>query len=202
MKIKWILFVPAFFVSQVIASDILKWYEEDQAVRTHIRTLPKDEVKKYINEVMLPGDQVRLVQVEKLLISSQELSADEYFAAAMIMQHGSEPRHYEKAMELSRKSSSIDPDNKNARWLSCASEDRYLIKIGKSQVWGTQLKRKMNTSETHEIYYLVNFDKNARPDKQRIQCGLPSLSEIESKLEKMAKLKNRNKQYSLWKTGP
>ena len=59
----------------------------------------------------------------------------------------------------------------------------------------------MNSTETFEIYYLVNFDKTARPDKERTKCGIPTLSEIESRLDKMAKLESRNKQYSLWKTG-
>jgi hypothetical protein len=201
VKLKWILLVSTLFVSQVIANDVLKLYEEDQAIRTNLRSLPNDEVKKYINEVMLPGDKVRLKEIERILKSSEKLSSDEYFAVAMIMQHGSEPSHYQKAMELAKKSASLDPSNKNANWLSCAAEDRYLLKIGKHQVWGTQLKRKMNLAGKYEIYYLVDFDKSARPDQQRKKCGIPLLSEIESRLERMAKLTNRNKQYSLWKTG-
>tara|TARA_Y100000588_G_C13828334_1_gene742474 strand:+ start:100 stop:693 length:594 start_codon:yes stop_codon:yes gene_type:complete len=191
----------AFFVSQVNAIDVIALYKEDQAVRTHLRSLPKNEVRKYITEVMLPGDKARLSQVENLLSGTDSLSSEEYFAAAMIMQHGSEPKHYKMAMELSKKSASLDPNNKNANWLSCAAEDRYLLKVGKPQVWGTQLDRKMNDAGTHEIYYLENFNKSARPDDQRKLCGIPTLAEIESRLERMAKLTNRNKQYSLWKTG-
>jgi len=201
VKIKWIFLISAFFVSQTFASELLKIYEEDQAVRTHLRTLPKNEVRKYITEVMVPKDKIRLAQVESILKTHKKLSSKEYFAAAMIMQHGSEPEHYQLAMDLSKKSASLDPKNRNASWLACAAEDRYLIKIGKKQVWGTQLKRKMNSTKTFEIYYLVNFDKTARPDKERTKCGIPALSEMEFRLEKMAKLENRNKQYSLWKTG-
>ncbi len=201
MNFKWIFIATVFFVSQVSAIDVIALYKEDQGVRTHLRSLPKNEVRKYITEVMLPGDKARLSQVESLLNSTDSLSSEEYFAAAMIMQHGSEPKHYKMAMELSKKSASLDPNNKNANWLSCAAEDRYLLKVGKSQVWGTQLDRKMNAEGTHEIYYLENFNKKARPDEQRKLCGIPTLAEIESRLEKMAKLTNRNKQYSLWKTG-
>ncbi|MEP1555030.1 hypothetical protein [Paraglaciecola sp.] len=201
MNKKWILFASAFFIAQVNASDLIKLYEEDQAVRTHLRTLPNSEVKKYITEIMLPGDKARLSQIERILETAENLSSQEYFAAAMIMQHGSELSHYKKAMELSQTSVSLDPSNTNASWLSCAAEDRYLLKLGKPQIWGTQLKRKMNAAGTHKIYYLENFDKDARPDEQRKVCGIPVLSEIESRLEKMANLKNRNKQYSLWKTG-
>ncbi len=201
MNLKWMFITSAFFVSQVNAIDVIALYKEDQAVRTHLRSLPKNEVRKYITEVMLPGDKARLSQVENLLSGTDSLSSEEYFAAAMIMQHGSEPKHYKMAMELSKKSASLDPNNKNANWLSCAAEDRYLLKVGKPQVWGTQLDRKMNDAGTHEIYYLENFNKSARPDDQRKLCGIPTLAEIESRLERMAKLTNRNKQYSLWKTG-
>jgi hypothetical protein len=201
VKFRWIFFTSAFFVSQLNASELIKLYEDDQAVRTHLKTLPKSEIKKYINEVMLPSDEDRLSKVESILKANENLSSEEYFAAAMIMQHGSEPIHYKRAMELSQKAVAINPANKNASWLSCAAEDRYLIKIGKPQVWGTQLKRKMNATGTYEIYYLVNFDKNARPDEQRKMCGIPTLTEIESRLDRMAKLESRNKQYSLWKTG-
>jgi len=201
VKIKWVLLASSFFASQVIASDLLELYSEDQAVRTHLRTLAKSEVKKYITEVMLPGDKIRMSQAEDILKSSKNLSSEEYFAAAMIMQHGAEPIHYKKAMEYSIKSLQLDPENKNASWLSCAAEDRYLLKVGKPQIWGTQLNRKINSLGTYEVYYLENFDKNARLDAQRIKCGIPRLSEIEARLASMTKLSNRNEQYRLWKTG-
>ncbi len=188
-------------MSQVMATDLLKLYEEDQAARTHLQKLPENEIRKFITEVMVPGDKIRLAQVEDVLKISENLSSAEYLAAAVIMQHGSEPDHYKKAMELAQKAVSLDPANKDASWLSCAAEDRYLMKIGKPQVWGTQLDLKMNNSGTHQIHYLDNFDKKARTDEQRKKCGLPSLVEIEEKLAKMAKLESRNEQYKLWKSG-
>lgn len=201
MKLKWILLASALFATQGIASDLVELYKQDQAVRAHLQTLPKGEFERYIAEVMLPGDKIRMSKVEEILRTSKNLSSEEYFAAAMIMQHGSTPSHYKKAMELSQKAVQLDPNNKNASWLSCAAEDRYLKNIGKPQVWGTQLSRKMNSSGTYEIYYLENFDKHARSDEERVKCGIPTLSGIKSKLERMAKLEDRNAQYRLWKSG-
>jgi len=201
VKVKVLLFIPTLFMNQVMATDLLKLYEEDQAARTHLQSLPEHEVRKFITEVMLPADKIRLAQVEEKLNMSETLSSREYLAAAVIMQHGSEPAHYKKAMELSQKAVALDPANKDASWLSCAAEDRYLMKIGQPQVWGTQLDRKMNNTGTYEIHYLDNFDKTARTDEQRKKCGIPSLAEMESKLEKMAKLESRSAQYKLWKTG-
>ncbi len=201
MKTKWILLASILVVSQAPASNLLTLLEEDQAVRNHLQTLPAEQMLNYMNEVILPGDKIRLEQVKDILKSSANLSSEELYAAAMIMQHGGEAKHYKLAMELSQKSATLNPDNKNASWLSCAAEDRYLLNVGESQVWGTQLRMKMNLAGTFQIYRLENFDKNARTDEQRSKCGIPTLAEIESRLERMSKLKNRNAQYRLWKTG-
>lgn len=120
-----------FFICQLNASDLLELYKEDQAVRSQLKLLSHKEVKKYIIEVMLPGDKIRLSKVQGLLNTSENLSSEEYFAAAMIMQHGSEPKHYKMAMELSRKSATLNQNYKSAHWLSFAAEDRYHLKMGK-----------------------------------------------------------------------
>lgn len=201
VKIKFLVLLSSIFIADVMATDLLKLYEEDQAARAHLQQLPENEVKKFITEVMVPEDNIRLAQVEEMLKTSKNLSSGEYLAAAVIMQHGAEPAHYKKAMELSQKAVELDPENKDATWLSCAAEDRYLMKIGKAQVWGTQLDLKINNLGTYQIHYLDNFDKTARTDEQREKCGLPTLAEIEAKLENMAKLESRNEQYKLWKRG-
>lgn len=71
------LFV-ALFITQANATDLTDLYKEDQAVRSHLRTLPENEVRKYITEVMLPGDKVRMAQVETILASniSQQYSTN------------------------------------------------------------------------------------------------------------------------------
>lgn len=196
-----IIFLSLFFFSNANAQSLLEMLDEDQAVRTKLRELPREQIKKYIDEVMLPGDKLRLEKTEEILASGSVLSAEELLAAAFIMQHGSYEKHYKSAMELARKSSELDPSNSDAVWLSSAAEDRYLLKIDKSQVWGTQLKRKIKSSGTYQIYYLENFDKSAKTDKQRLERGLPTLGELESRLLRMEKEQDRNKQYSIWKTG-
>lgn len=150
---------------------------------------------------MLPGDKLRLEKTEKILASDKTLTTQEVLAAAFIMQHGSEVKHYRMAMELALQSFELDPNNLDAIWLASAAQDRYLLKINEPQVWGTQLKRKMNVSGTYQIYYLENFDKSIKTDKQRQSRGLPSLAELESRLSRMEAQSDRAKQYSIWKTG-
>jgi len=177
------------------ASELAELAKADQAARTG-----KDPSK--INWTLVAQqDEERRGKVLKILASDQDLSANDYFYAALIMQHGSKPSDYKKAMELAQQSIKIDPSHAKAKWLACASEDRYLIKIGEPQVWGTQLKRKLNVDKSFDVYYLVNFDKSARLDSARVNCGLPSLHEMEIRFEIMAKLPSRNEQYKVWKNG-
>lgn len=192
----------AMFVSlHTNAQSLTDMLKEDQAVRAKLRELPREQVKAYIDEIMLPGDKIRLEKTEKILNAGHQLSAEELLAAAFIMQHGSQTKHFKLAMELALQSLELDPTNEDAMWLSCASEDRYRLKVDRPQVWGTQLKRKMNSENTHQIYYLENFDRTVKTDEQRLKRGLTTLNEIESRLSRMAKESERAKQYSIWKTG-
>jgi len=69
----------------------------------------------------------------------QSLSAQDVFHLAFLFQHGQIPEDYNKANILA-----LDAENRgveDAKWLSAAAEDRYLVSLGKSQKWGTQFVR-------------------------------------------------------------
>ena len=188
-----------FFLFSISASELTDLLEQDQTVREKLRTLPRQEIKTYIDNVMLKGDESRRLHVEEILVSDQTFSSDDYFAAAMIMQHGSEAEHFKRATQLAQMAVKADPSNNDARWLACASEDRYLQKIGKYQVWGTQIKRKKHDSKDYDVYYQPDFDSSVKSDLQRENCNLPPLDEIKSRLQKMATISDKSTQYSIWK---
>jgi hypothetical protein len=178
-----------------MASQLEALYQADQAARVgkNPATINWVEVSKQ--------DAIRRQQVRKILDNGDDFTANEYFSAALVMQHGSEPADFKQAMVLAQKAAKIDPSHNRAKWLACAAEDRYLIKLGKSQVWGTQLRRKPYPNKGYDIYYLIDFDKSARADSLRQQgCGLPSIKQMEQKLKTMAKMPKRNDQYQHWKS--
>ena len=181
------------------ASELLTLLAEDQKAREPIYTLPRDEVKAYIQNVMLPGDKVRREEVIKLMASKPSLNADEYFAAAMIMQHGYSAEDAKNAMQYAINAIEKDSSHEQAKWLKCASEDRYLQRSGKAQVWGTQLSRKKHPTADYDILYPANFDRTQKTDKQREGCNLPSYAEIDHRLIEMASVSKRSEQMKIWK---
>ena len=56
----------------------------------------------------------------------------------MLFQHGLSSEDYKIAFELTNEA--VKQGNEDAKWLSAAAEDRYLLSINKKQKWGTQFK--------------------------------------------------------------
>ena len=196
MKLSWVLVIIGGLYSGLgAASQLEDLYQADQAARQG-----KDPAT--INwDVVAKQDAVRRQQVRDILASGKAFSANEYFSAALIMQHGYEPEDFQQAMTLAQQAVKQDPKHQQAKWLSCSAQDRYLLKIGKPQIWGTNIRRKPHPSKEYDIYYLPDFDKSARSDHQRQNdCVLPSLKVIEQKLVEMADMPTRNAQYKHWKS--
>jgi hypothetical protein len=152
--------------------ELYKIYNEDQGDRQ----TPKIDWEK-VNK----SDQIRRARVTELVNDQQLSHSDDYYHAAMIFQHGDSSDNYKKAYELSKKSAKLDSSNKKAKWLACASEDRYLQKIGKPQIWGTQYQRvDMNSPWT-----LEPFDRTIKTDKDRVLWGVRTISESSDRLKTM-----------------
>ena len=62
---------------------------------------------------------------------------DFYFASVVLM-HSSDPGHIKLAEEFAGLALQGDETVDDARFIRCAAEDRYLVLMGKPQVWGTQ----------------------------------------------------------------
>lgn len=71
-----------------------------------------------------------------MLNAGEVRTATDYFHAALIFQHGADPEDYLLAHVLAV--NSVILGNRDARWLAAATLDRYLNRIGKPQVFGTQ----------------------------------------------------------------
>ena len=105
-------------------------------------------------------------------------TAKDYFRAAMIFQHGGDSSSYRRAHDLAKKAAELDPSLPNAEWLSAASWDRYLLSVGKPQIYGTQYLILKGT------WYVQPFDTTQVTDKERRQLGVRTLGEIRARLRK------------------
>jgi hypothetical protein len=112
--------------------------------------------------VVQPRDEARLRRVEEILAAGGAITADDYYRAAMVFQHGGERERVLRAHELARQAVALDATHKEARWLCCASEDRVLVKEGRPQRWGTQFEHVAGEWRVHPVDGSVDDDERAR----------------------------------------
>lgn len=150
-------------------------YDEDQKDRTE-RLWEKDP------ELMAERDLSRLRKVLELVENDQLVKPSDFLHAAMILQHGSETRHYELAHELAQKAADQgyvpEVGEVNPLWLAAAAKDRSLMSQGKPQLYGTQSKR--DTMEGP--WYLYQVDPSIT-DEERARFHVRPLSELAKRVE-------------------
>jgi hypothetical protein len=81
-------------------------------------------------------DEQRRKDLRHLLAAGEVRTGNDYYHAAMIFQHGQNPDDYLLAHVLAM--DAVAQGSKEARWLSAATLDRYLLSIWQPQVFGTQ----------------------------------------------------------------
>ena len=135
-------------------------YEADQKDRENWRNGVKWEAVK-------PRDDARRARIRELSVKGLLKTAGDYFHAAMIFQHGNKPEDFEIAMSLVKKSMKLGSED--GKQLLPKAEDRYLLSIGKAQIWGTQYAK----DGSGKLWKLAEpFDKNAKADEERKEFGV------------------------------
>jgi hypothetical protein len=108
--------------------ELARLYDEDQSDRT-----PEDKIDW---KVVGPRDKAREARAKQLYTGDMLQSGADYYHVAMILQHAEAPEDYLLAHELCVVS--VTKGNQDAKWLAAASEDRFLMSIGRPQRFGTQ----------------------------------------------------------------
>ena len=83
-------------------------------------------------------DDQRRKDVRLLLAAGEVRTGNDYYHAAMIFQHGQNPDEYLLAHVLAM--DAVAQGSNEAKWLSAATLDRYLLSIWQPQVFGTQFR--------------------------------------------------------------
>jgi hypothetical protein len=120
-----------------------------------------------------PRDDARLARTRELYASGALRTAADWFHAALILQHSSEADDYLLAHEMSV--AAVVQGEKDARWLAAASEDRFLMKIGRKQRFGTQYE----PADEPGKYRLAPTESQVT-DELRAVLGTPSLAEAKA----------------------
>jgi hypothetical protein len=141
-------------------------FEDDQAERAALPPQPPWDFTKIARH-----DAARRHLVEVMLARGLVRSADDYYHAAMILQHGLDAGAYIDARRFARRAVELRPWFAEARWLYAAATDRYLQCMGKPQIFGTQYR------QTAGQWTLEPFDPKAVSDAERMRWRVPSLLE-------------------------
>jgi hypothetical protein len=148
---------------------------EDQADRTPPKGRPIDWA------IVSPRDKARLKRVKELYTENLLRTANDYDCAATVLLHGDAPEDFLLAHEFWIVAISMGKNDKETLSLAAASEDRYLMNIGRAQRFGTQLR-----SEGTGPIELYRVDPGVTDGLRHVMLG-HSLAEIKARVAEMNK---------------
>ena len=103
----------------------------DQSCREDMSKWSKKNFKE-----MIKRDMVRRKRVGEIFAEGCLRTPQDYLAAALIYQHGDVPDHYYQAYIWAARA--IELGGKNAKSMVAVAIDRYLVSLGKKQLFGSQ----------------------------------------------------------------
>jgi hypothetical protein len=172
-----LLFAPGFADQTASTTaqdnaDLKKLYEQDQADRRPSGGTSIDWAS------VVSRDREREAHVQNLFTRDMLHTGHDYYHAALILMHSNAPESHLLAHELSIVAAIKGVDK--ARWLIAASEDRFLMNIGRPQRFGTQY-RSPGPEEPMRLYDL----DGVVTDRLRSELSVPSLEEAREREKAM-----------------
>ena len=130
-------------------------------------------------KVIVPADDKRRERTRELLAQGSLHTAEDYWEAAFIFQHGDTSDSYLLAHVLA--TVAVAKGDTKAIWIAAATLDRYLMKVGQKQILGTQYSRPdPNKSWTQDPY-----DRDLVSDALRGELQVETQAEQAEKLKKL-----------------
>jgi hypothetical protein len=177
---------PLFTLSLVQAEpDAMQSAEDNQELKRLCdadqsdRTPPKG--KSIDMDFLGPRDKARLKRVKEIYEQNLLKTANDYDCAATVLQHGQVPEDFLLAHEFWVVAISKGKNDHDTLSLAAASEDRYLMNIGRPQRFGTQLRAVDNGP-----IKLYPIDGGVNDELRRLMIG-HSLAEIKAQEAEMNK---------------
>lgn len=128
--------------------------------------------------VVTPRDTARQRRVRALLDAGQLHTADDYYAAAYVFQHGQQAGDHLLAHVLAMAAMTLGRND--ASWIAAATLDRYLQNTGQPQVFGTQYRGAPGGPVTQGQY-----DSALLPDSVRTVLRVPTREQQQQRLKQM-----------------
>ena len=144
---------------------------------------PEDQADRKngtIDSETVTRDAGRREKVLEELRSGRIRTANDYYHAAMVFQHGESADDIRLAFSLAWAGAQMNTRHKDrARWLSAAAWDRIMMRLQKPQWYGTQYVADDPNSE----FRLYRIDEDAVTDQERRRLNVPVLSEAKKRVE-------------------
>lgn len=147
-------------------------FAADQGAREHPVTIDW--------RVVRPADQTRRARTQALLDAGQLSSADDFYHAAYVFQHGDEADDCLQAHALAVVA--IARGKPEAIWIAAATLDCYLQRIGQPQIYGTQFTHPPDKEWTQEPYR-----RDLLSDALRQANGVPPRAKQEEQRKDLAR---------------
>jgi hypothetical protein len=122
-----------------------------------------------------PRDRARLARVKELYATGTIRTAEDYYHAALVLQHGEAPEDFLLAHEFCVAAMILGKSDIESSSLGAAAEDRFLMNIGRPQRFGTQYR-----SEGEGPMRLYQVGEGVS-DEMRKVMAVPSLSEAKAR---------------------
>jgi len=123
--------------------------------------------------VVKPRDDARLARARELYAANALHTGGDWLHAALILQHGNGPDDYLLAHEMCV--AALAEGEKGAKWLVAATEDRFMMGIGRKQRFGTQYESAGEPGK----FRLAPTDPGVT-DGLRAALGAPPLAEAKA----------------------
>jgi len=159
-------------VDSVTNPEMTAIFIADQAAREHPATVDWNVVR--------PADRARRSRTQALLDAGSLNSGDDFLHAAYVFQHGDDPEDFLKAHALAMVA--VARGKPEATWIAAATLDRYLQRIGQSQIYDTQFTHPPKQKWTQEPYR-----RDLLPDALWQATGVPTIAQQQDQLKDWAR---------------
>jgi hypothetical protein len=158
------------------SSTLALLYEQDQAARQ----AGFADLRSFL--ALTLGDWQRLQKVRRMVDAQLLATAQDYYHAALLLQHGNTPEDFRRAQQLAEQAAQLG-EPRGVK-LHALAEDRYLISIGQPQKYGSQF-----VCTPPQGWQLQPVDP-AVTDADRQQRQMPPLAEQQAKVAELQTLTN------------
>ena len=116
-------------------------------------------------------DRVRRARVAELLAQGAARTGNDFFAAALVFQHGDTLSDYARTRELAKEAARLG--HPHGLWLTAAAWDRWLMSAGYPQRFGTQYR--LDAASKQMKLYPIDTSVS---DAERARWGFPPRAEV------------------------